>query len=40
MEKQNKQNIDQSEISKFNALAHKWWDPTSEFRPLHDIAEV
>jgi 2-polyprenyl-6-hydroxyphenyl methylase/3-demethylubiquinone-9 3-methyltransferase len=37
MEKQNKENIDQSEISKFNALAHKWWDPTSEFRPLHDI---
>ena len=40
MEKQNKlnkPNIDQLEIDKFNALAHKWWDSTSEFKPLHDI---
>lgn len=37
MEKQNKTNIDQLEIEKFNTLAHKWWDPTSEFKPLHDI---
>ena len=40
MEKQNKQNkpnIDKLEIDKFNALAHKWWDSTSEFKPLHDI---
>lgn len=36
MEKQNK-NIDQEEIDKFNQLAHKWWDETSEFKPLHDI---
>jgi len=31
------QNVDQGEIAKFNALASRWWDPTSELRPLHDI---
>lgn len=30
-------NVDQQEIAKFEALAEKWWDRTSEFRPLHDI---
>ncbi len=30
-------NVDQSEIDKFSALAHRWWDPTSEFKPLHVI---
>jgi 2-polyprenyl-6-hydroxyphenyl methylase/3-demethylubiquinone-9 3-methyltransferase len=30
-------NVDQSEIDKFSALAHRWWDPTSEFKPLHTI---
>ena len=30
-------NVDQNEIAKFEALASRWWDPTSEFRPLHDI---
>ena len=30
-------NADQHEIQKFSDLAHRWWDPTSEFRPLHDI---
>ena len=30
-------NVDQSEISKFSALAHRWWDPNSEFKPLHAI---
>ena len=30
-------NVDQSELAKFSALAHRWWDPTSEFKPLHDI---
>jgi 2-polyprenyl-6-hydroxyphenyl methylase / 3-demethylubiquinone-9 3-methyltransferase len=30
-------NADPSEIEKFSALAHRWWDPTSEFKPLHDI---
>jgi 2-polyprenyl-6-hydroxyphenyl methylase/3-demethylubiquinone-9 3-methyltransferase len=30
-------NVDQSEINKFSALAHRWWDPNSEFKPLHAI---
>jgi 2-polyprenyl-6-hydroxyphenyl methylase/3-demethylubiquinone-9 3-methyltransferase len=30
-------NADPHEIQKFSELAHRWWDPTSEFRPLHDI---
>ncbi len=30
-------NVSQEEIDKFNELAHKWWDETSEFKPLHDI---
>ena len=30
-------NVDQSEIDKFSALAHRWWDPNSEFKPLHAI---
>ena len=30
-------NVDQSEIDKFSALAHRWWDPTNEFKPLHAI---
>jgi len=30
-------NADPSELAKFSALAHRWWDPTSEFRPLHEI---
>ena len=30
-------NSDQAELNKFNELAHKWWDKTSEFKPLHDI---
>ena len=30
-------NVDPAEIAKFEALASRWWDPTSEFRPLHDI---
>ena len=29
--------VDQSEIAKFSALAHRWWDPNSEFKPLHAI---
>lgn len=31
------QNVDSGEIAKFNELAERWWDPNSEFRPLHDI---
>jgi len=30
-------NSDQVELNKFSELAHKWWDKTSEFKPLHDI---
>jgi len=30
-------NIDSLEISKFDALASRWWDPTGEFRTLHEI---
>jgi 2-polyprenyl-6-hydroxyphenyl methylase/3-demethylubiquinone-9 3-methyltransferase len=30
-------NADPQELSKFGELAHRWWDPESEFRPLHQI---
>ncbi len=30
-------NVDDAEIARFEALAHRWWDPTGDFRPLHDI---
>jgi len=30
-------NVDELEIKKFEALAARWWDPNSEFKPLHDI---
>jgi len=30
-------NVDQAEIHKFSELAHRWWDPNSEFKPLHEI---
>ncbi|MFN3587014.1 MAG: bifunctional 2-polyprenyl-6-hydroxyphenol methylase/3-demethylubiquinol 3-O-methyltransferase UbiG [Moraxellaceae bacterium] len=32
-----KLNVDPAEIAKFEALASRWWDPQSEFKPLHDI---
>lgn len=32
-----RQNVDQNELQKFAALAHRWWDPNSEFKPLHEI---
>ena len=31
------QNADPVELAKFAALAHRWWDPESEFKPLHEI---
>mgnify|MGYP001075530725 CR=1 FL=1 len=31
------ENVDREEIAKFEALAHRWWDPHSEFKPLHEI---
>ncbi|WP_428825274.1 bifunctional 2-polyprenyl-6-hydroxyphenol methylase/3-demethylubiquinol 3-O-methyltransferase UbiG [Azonexus sp. IMCC34842] len=30
-------NADPAELEKFGDLAHRWWDPSSEFKPLHDI---
>lgn len=30
-------NADIEELNKFSELSHKWWDKTSEFKPLHDI---
>jgi 2-polyprenyl-6-hydroxyphenyl methylase/3-demethylubiquinone-9 3-methyltransferase len=30
-------NADPAELGKFSALAHRWWDPGSDFKPLHDI---
>jgi 2-polyprenyl-6-hydroxyphenyl methylase / 3-demethylubiquinone-9 3-methyltransferase len=32
-----KTNADPAELEKFAALASRWWDPNSEFKPLHDI---
>lgn len=33
-------NVDPAELQKFAALAHRWWDPNSEFKPLHEINPV
>src|SRR5262245_60797331 len=30
-------NADPAELDKFSRLAHRWWDPAGEFKPLHDI---
>ena len=30
-------NVDARELAKFSELAHRWWDPEGEFRPLHEI---
>jgi 2-polyprenyl-6-hydroxyphenyl methylase/3-demethylubiquinone-9 3-methyltransferase len=30
-------NLDRAELDKFSELAHRWWDPHSEFKPLHQI---
>jgi 2-polyprenyl-6-hydroxyphenyl methylase/3-demethylubiquinone-9 3-methyltransferase len=30
-------NSDPAELAKFSELAHRWWDPNSEFKPLHQI---
>jgi len=35
--KENTVNVDPLELEKFSQLAHRWWDPHSEFKPLHDI---
>jgi len=34
---QNTANADPKELAKFSDLAHRWWDPHGEFRPLHEI---
>ena len=34
---QSEANVDAPEIEKFDALAHRWWDPNGDFKPLHDI---
>jgi 2-polyprenyl-6-hydroxyphenyl methylase/3-demethylubiquinone-9 3-methyltransferase len=31
------QNVDPADIEKFQTIASRWWDPESEFKPLHDI---
>lgn len=33
-------NVDPSELAKFEALASRWWDPNSEFKPLHDLNPI
>jgi len=33
-------NADPVELAKFSDVAHRWWDPTSEFRPLHEMNPV
>lgn len=30
-------NVDQGEITKFDAIAARWWDPAGNFKPLHDL---
>ncbi|PLY12279.1 MAG: bifunctional 3-demethylubiquinol 3-O-methyltransferase/2-polyprenyl-6-hydroxyphenol methylase [Sedimenticola sp.] len=37
MSKQHSINVDHAEVSKFEQLAARWWDPNSEFKPLHEI---
>ena len=37
MDTESTENIDRGELAKFEAIASRWWDPESEFRPLHDI---
>lgn len=34
---QPQRNVDDTEIDKFSRIAHKWWDTSGEFKPLHDI---
>ncbi len=37
MKENNSINADPMELEKFSQLAHRWWDPQSEFKPLHEI---
>ena len=34
---ENTLNIDPDEVAKFDQSASRWWDPNSEYKPLHDI---
>ena len=36
----NNTNVNPHEIEKFQALASRWWDSESEFKPLHDINPI
>jgi 2-polyprenyl-6-hydroxyphenyl methylase / 3-demethylubiquinone-9 3-methyltransferase len=33
-------NADPHELQKFSELAHRWWDPQAEFKPLHDLNPI
>jgi 2-polyprenyl-6-hydroxyphenyl methylase/3-demethylubiquinone-9 3-methyltransferase len=33
-------NVDPHELQKFSELAHRWWDPQAEFKPLHDLNPI
>jgi len=33
-------NADPHELRKFSDLAHRWWDPNAEFKPLHELNPV
>ena len=33
-------NADQAELDKFSEIAHRWWDPESEFKSLHDLSLI
>ncbi len=33
-------NADPHELHKFSSLAHRWWDPQAEFKPLHDLNPI
>lgn len=37
VEQQSSVNADAAELQKFGALAHRWWDPNSDMRPLHEL---
>ena len=34
------ENVDPAEIEKFSALASRWWDPSGEFKPLHELNPI
>jgi 2-polyprenyl-6-hydroxyphenyl methylase/3-demethylubiquinone-9 3-methyltransferase len=40
MQASSKLNVDPAEIARFEAAAHRWWDPQGEMRPLHDLNPV